>query len=268
MSQPSPSSPALIDTHCHLDFDYSPKTADDLVREAGEAGVSHLVTIGTEMASLPKVQAISERFENVFHTVGVHPHDAKDVRDDDLDTLAQAASHPKCRAIGEIGADYHYDNSPRDVQIARLNDQLEVALRAGLPVVIHARDAEPDLVQALGAYAARVPTGRTPGVIHCFTGTTPFGQACIEMGFYISLSGILTFKKSQDLQESARAFPLDRLLVETDSPFLAPVPLRGKKCEPAMVRHTAAKLAELKGVSFEEVAAVTTGNAKKVFGIA
>lgn len=256
-----------IDTHCHLDFDYSPKTAEDLVREAGEAGVTHLITIGTDHASLPKVREISERFGNVYHTLGFHPHDAKDVSDADLDLLREGAKHPKCRAIGEIGADYHYDNSPRDVQVKRLKDQLEVALEVDLPVVIHARDAEEDLTRELKAYAAGVPAGRVPGVIHCFTGSREFGQACIELGFFISLSGILTFKKAEELREAVASFPVENLLVETDSPFLAPVPFRGRKCEPRMVVNTAERLAELKGIPADELSRITTENAKRLFSI-
>ena len=259
--------PELIDSHCHLNYDYAPKSTDDLVREALEAGVSTLITIGVDLPSLPEVAAISEKYPNVYHTVGVHPHDAATVQDGDIETLRQAGRHSRCRAIGEIGLDYHYDHSPRDVQIHRLNQQLDLAVELGLPVVIHSRDGEEDLLRSLSVYAAKLPPGKIPGVIHCFTGTCDFGKACIDLGFYISFSGILTFKKAEDLRTSARAFPLERLLVETDSPYLAPVPNRGKKCEPAMVRHTAEKLAELKGVSLDEVARMTTSNTRRVFGI-
>lgn len=255
----------LIDSHCHLHYDYSPKTEADLIREAKAAGVEALVTVGTEIATLEKTIAISEAHSNVYHTVGVHPHEAITMKAEDLAILEGAAAHPKCRAVGEIGLDYHYEHSPRDVQIAQLKAQLDLALKVKLPVVIHSRDAEPDLLAALTEYAKKC--SRIPGVIHCFTGTFSFGQACLDLGFYISFSGILTFKNAEDLRSSARAFPLDRLLVETDSPYLAPIPYRGKKCEPSMVKLTAQKLAEVKGLTFEEVATTTTLNTRRAFGI-
>jgi len=257
---------ALIDSHCHLNYDFAPKTTDDLVREAGEAGITHLVTIGTDRASIAQVQAISERFANVFHTVGVHPHDAKDFEDEDDRLLREAARHPKCRAIGEIGLDYHYDHSPHDVQIAAFERQYAIALDSNLPIVIHSRDGEADLLAGLQKYCAKLPSGAIPGVIHCFTGTQVFGQACLDLGFFISFSGILTFKNADDLRQCALDFPLDRLLVETDAPYLAPVPFRGKKCEPSMVRQTAEKIAEIKGLPFEVVAETTSRNTRKVFG--
>jgi TatD DNase family protein len=255
----------LIDSHCHLNYDYAPKSVDDLVREAADAGVRTLVTVGTDLKALPVMVAISDRFPNVYHTVGIHPHEAETIGPGDLETIEKASHHPKCRAIGEIGLDYHYDHSPREVQLKQLEDQLEIALRRSLPVVIHAREAEDDLLAALTRYAARCAPSQIPGIIHCFSGTQKFGQACLDIGFYISFSGILTFKTAEDLRVSARAFPLDRILVETDSPYLAPIPYRGKKCEPSMVRMTAQKLAEIKGVSLEEIAAATTANTRRVF---
>jgi TatD DNase family protein len=257
----------LIDSHCHLNFDYAPKDEAALLADARAAGVVALVTVGTDMKSLPLLAGFSDRNENVFHTVGVHPHDSIDMKDEDLKILEQASKHPKCRAIGEIGLDYHYDHSPREVQRKRLADQLALALSLNLPVVIHAREAEDDLLAALTEYAKKVPSGRPVGVIHCFTGTRPFGQACLDLGFYVSFSGILTFKTAEDLRGSAQVYPLSRLLVETDSPFLAPIPYRGKKCEPAMVKLTAQKLAEVKGVPLEEVAKATTANARALFRI-
>jgi TatD DNase family protein len=255
----------LVDSHCHLNYDYAPKSADDLVREAHEAGISRLLTVGTDLGALEAMVAISERHEHVYHTVGVHPHEASTMAPGDLERLEQAAAHPKCRAIGEIGLDYHYDHSPREVQRAQLEQQLGLALKVGLPVVIHSRDAEDDLLAALTAYAGHVAPGAIPGVIHCFSGTQKFGQACLDLGFYISFSGILTFKTAEELRAAARAFPLERLLVETDSPYLAPIPYRGKKCEPSMVRMTAQKLAEVKGLAIEQIAKATTANAKRVF---
>jgi len=256
----------LIDSHCHLNYDYAPKSVADVVREAREAGVEWLITVGTAVSTIGEVAAISDADPEIYHTVGMHPHDTIEFKDEDIATLERAAAHPKCVAIGEIGLDYHYDHSPHEIQKQRLEEQLELALRVKKPIVIHSREGETDLLAALTRYAARVEKSRVPGVIHCFTGTYPFGQACLDLGFYISFSGILTFKNAEDLRSSARAFPLERLLVETDSPYLAPIPYRGRKCEPAMVKLTAQKLAEVKGVTVEEVAAATYANTRKVFG--
>jgi TatD DNase family protein len=254
-----------IDSHCHLNYDYSPKSTEDLVREALSEGVSHLMTIGTDLQSLPKVVAISEKFPNVHHSVGVHPHDAVTLAEGDLDRLREAAKHPKCRAIGEIGLDTYYQHSPLEVQLTQLRHQLELALETGLPVIIHSRDAEKALLEELTRYAEKLPQDRIPGIIHCFTGTREFGQACLDLGFYISFSGILTFKNAESLRESAKSFPLEKLLVETDSPYLAPVPFRGKKCEPRMVKQTGLMLAELHGRDPAEVARITSENARRIF---
>jgi TatD DNase family protein len=256
---------SLIDTHCHLNYDYLPKTAEDLVLEASLEGVHTLITIGTDLASIEPIQAISDRFEAVFHTVGVHPHEAAALTETELTRLEQAAQHPKCCAIGEIGLDYYYQNAPIDLQLKSLEIQLDLAQRLALPIVIHSREGEADLLPQLEAFARKQPAGRSPGVIHCFTGTQAFGQKCLDLGFYISFSGILTFKNAEDVRSAARAFPLDRILVETDSPFLAPVPFRGKKAEPKMVKQTALKLAEIKGLNLEEVAHATTLNAQRAF---
>jgi TatD DNase family protein len=257
----------LIDSHCHLNYDYAPKQIADLIREAEEQGVEALVTIGTELSNFADVQRISEEFPNVYHTVGVHPHESITWSESDLNLIEKAGQHPKCRAIGEIGLDYHYDHSPREIQRDRLERQLDLALRLNLPIVIHSREGESDLVDALKTYSARLPGGSIPGIIHCFSGTVDFGKQCLDLGFYISFSGILTFKKADEVREAARIFPLDRMLVETDSPYLAPLPFRGKKCEPSMVKLTAQKLAEVKSISFEEVAEATTRNAKLIFRI-
>lgn len=257
----------LIDSHCHLNYEYTPKTTDDLVREATESGVSHLVTIGTEIATLQATSEIAEKYANVYFTAGVHPHESETMQDADIGVLEKFAKHKKCRAIGEIGLDYYYKHSAREPQIKRLRDQLDLALRVSQPIVVHSREAEEDLLPELTMYAKSVPQGQPIGAIHCFTGTRKFGEACMDLGFLISFSGILTFKTATDLQECAKAFPLEKLMVETDSPYLAPIPMRGKKCEPAMVRFTALKLAELKGISLDEVARVTSANARAMFRI-
>ncbi|MBC7385445.1 MAG: TatD family hydrolase [Cryobacterium sp.] len=255
----------LIDSHCHLNYDYDGKSAGELVSEAGAAGVSALVAISVEIESHGEVVAISEKFANVFHTVGLHPHEGMHWKASDADYIRQAARHPKCRGIGELGLDYHYESSPRHQQLAALRAQLDLAIELEQPIVVHSREAEDDLLPELTRYAQSVKAGNPVGVIHCFTGTKAFGQACLDLGFYISFSGILTFKNAEDLRDAARAYPLERILVETDSPFLAPIPYRGKKGEPRMVFETAKKLAEVKGLSFEEVAKVTTANSKRLF---
>jgi TatD DNase family protein len=258
----------LIDTHCHLNYEYDGgKTPDQLVAEAQASGVGTLITIATEESNFATVQKISEKFPNVYHTIGVHPHEASLVNAGVLDSMRRFLSHPKCVAVGEIGLDYYYEHSARDKQQAECRAQLELAIEMKKPVVIHSRDGEEDLLPMLADYARRQSGAPSLGVIHCFSGTREFGQACIDLGFYVSLSGILTFKNSESLRQAVKTFPLDRLLVETDSPFLAPAPLRGKKCEPFMVKHTALKLAEVMGVPFEELAAITTRNAKACFGI-
>lgn len=258
---------SLIDTHCHLNYDYAPKTTDDLIREAGLAGVETLVTIGVDLTTIAPVRELSEKYHNVYHTQGVHPHEAISIQDGDLDQIRMAARHPKCRAIGEIGLDYHYDHSPRDVQLKIFRAQLDLALETDQPVVIHSRDAETELLAGLEAYARQVKGDHPKGIIHCFTGTYEFGRRCVELGFYISFSGIITFKKADDLRRCAMDFPLEQILVETDSPYLAPIPFRGKKCEPSMVKLTAQKIAEIRKISFDDVAQATTKNAKRVFRI-
>ncbi len=255
----------LIDSHCHLNYDYDGKNVETLVREASEVGVSTLVSIAVDLETHPEVVAISERFPQIYHTVGLHPHEGSRWKDGDADTIRRAARHPKCRAIGELGLDYYYDHSLRDEQLRALREQLDLALETAQPIVVHSRDAEADLLPELERYAKQVKPGNETGVIHCFTGTEEFGRKCLDLGFYISFSGILTFKNAEPLRAAAKIYPLDRLLVETDSPFLAPIPFRGKKGEPKMVLQTAMKLAEVKGVSLEEVARITTANSRKLF---
>jgi TatD DNase family protein len=258
----------LVDTHCHLNYDYDAgKTPGDLVREAGENGVGTLITIATDHTNFEVVQKLSEQFPNVFHTIGVHPHEASLVTPDILSSMKGFLTHPKAVAVGEIGLDYYYEHSDREKQKQECRAQLEIAIETKKPVVIHSRDGESDLLPMLTSYARSQSGAPSLGVIHCFTGSREFGQACLDLGFYISISGILTFKNSETLRQVVKTFPLDRLLVETDSPFLAPAPLRGKKCEPYMVKHTALKLSELMGVPFSELETITTRNAKACFGI-
>lgn len=257
----------LFDTHCHLEYEGSAKPDHQLVAEAHAQGIQYLMNVGVDLDTLPQVQACSDRHLHVFHTVGVHPHEAQTMGPDSIEKLRKAAAHPKCRAIGEIGLDYYYNHSPREIQLQQMQAQLDLAAELGLPVVIHTRDAEDDQIKALEAHVARLSpeAKKNPGVIHCFSGTLAFGKACVALGFSISFSGIVTFKAAEELRECARTFPLDRILVETDAPFLAPIPHRGKKCEPSMVLHTAQKIAELRGISLEEFAEATFQNSCRVF---
>ncbi|HAR42194.1 MAG TPA: hydrolase TatD [Bdellovibrionales bacterium] len=257
----------LIDTHCHLYYEFEGKKPENLVHEARLAGVERLITIGVDAATIRSCQALSDRFSEIFHTVGIHPHEGSKIKPEDLEIVERSSAHPKCVGIGEIGLDYYYDFSPREIQRELFRKQLDLARKLAKPVIVHCRDAEADMLEELKSYAAQLESGRAPGVLHCFTGTREFGRACLELGFYISFSGVLTFKNSEALREAAREFPLDRLLVETDSPYLAPVPFRGKKCEPSMVRYTALKLAEVKGVSIQEIETQTTANAVRLFSL-
>ena len=256
----------LIDTHCHLNYEYDGgKGPADLVRECVENGVQYLITIATEEKNFEAVQKISETFPNVFHSIGVHPHEASLVNDEVLKIMRPFLNHPKCVAVGEIGLDYYYEHSDRFKQQKECAAQMELAIDAQKPLVIHSRDGEEDLLRLLTDYAKKLKGHYSPGVIHCFSGTEAFARSCLDLGFYISLSGIFTFKNSEPLRQMVKGFPLDRLLVETDSPFLAPIPMRGRKCEPAMVKHTALKLAEVLGMPFEELAKMTSANAKRCF---
>lgn len=276
----------MIDSHCHLHYPYDGRGIDAIVADANAAGITDLVTIGVDLDHLEAIEKISDQFPRVVHTVGVHPHDTEACNTPGVDALGQLrsrAKHPKCRAIGEIGLDYFYEHSNREIQKDWLQKQLDLALELRLPVVIHARDGKPkmsadgrllpgaeaDLLDRLIPYAKRVNRGSTPfvGAIHCFTGTEPFARTCIEAGFLISFSGVLTFKNAEDLRGIARRLPLESLLIETDAPYLAPVPMRGKKCEPAMIVHTARVLAECKGVSLDEVDRVTSENARILFNL-
>jgi TatD DNase family protein len=257
-----------IDTHCHLNYDYDGKTTSDLVRQAAHAGVKAMVTIGCDDHAHGAVQKISDDHFQVYHTIGYHPHEAASVTLDQLDSIRKKSLHPKCRALGEMGLDYYYDHSPREIQIARFSDQLDLAIELKIPVVIHSRNAEDDLIPLLDRYVSKQnlsESERPFGVLHCFTGTERLAKKCLDWGFLISLSGIITFKNANDLREVIRKIPLRSLILETDSPYLAPVPYRGKKCEPKMLTSTGCFLAQFLGLSPEEVAEITTKNAKRFF---
>ncbi len=247
----------LVDSHCHLDFpDFAPDV-DGVVARAREAGIGHMVTICTRIRKFPDILAIAERFPDVTCSVGTHPHNASEERGIPASEIVALAAHPRVVAIGEAGLDYFYDNSDRADQEAGFRTHIAAARETGLPLVIHTRDADEDAARILREEMAK---GAFPAVLHCYTGGRALAETGVELGLYVSFSGILTFPKSQELRDLAASLPLDRLLVETDAPFLAPPPHRGKRNEPSFVRHTAKVLAEVKGVSEADIAKATTAN--------
>ena len=252
----------LIDTHCHLDF---PDLAEDragVLARARAAGVTRMITISTHVARIESYRAIAEAHDEVFFSVGTHPHYADQELDVTVQQLVRLSEHPKCVAIGEAGLDYHYDKSPREAQAQGLRTHIAAARITQLPLVIHARSADDDMIRILEEETA---TGAFPAVLHCFSSGPELARRGLALGLYLSMSGILTFKASEELRDIVRATPLDRLLVETDAPYLAPMPHRGKRNEPAFTRHTAEVLADLKGVSLVEIARITTANAERLF---
>lgn len=252
----------LVDSHCHLDFPEFAPELDAVMTRARQAGVGACVSIGTKLGQFANVLAVAERFPDVWCSVGVHPHEAKSEPLDSADPLLAHAAHPKVVGIGESGLDYYYEHSPRDAQIANFRHHIEAARRSRLPLIVHTRDADDDTIAVLGEEMARAPF---TGLLHCFTGTRRLAEAAIRLGLYISASGIATFKNSSELRGVLKDVPRGRLLVETDAPFLAPIPHRGKRNEPSFVVHTAAALAELTGMTPEEFARATTENFFRLF---
>lgn len=253
----------LVDSHCHLDF---PDFADDLegvVERARQAGVGYLLTIGTHLTRVDSVIAIADRFSNIFCSIGIHPHAAANEPKVTAEHLVHmAARHPKIIAFGETGLDFYYEHSPRDAQERSFRTHIEAARKSGLPLIVHTRDADDRMIAILEEEQGR---GAFPGVLHCFSSGRRLAEAALDMGMYISMSGIVTFKRADDLREIVKDVPLDRLLVETDAPYLAPVPFRGKRNEPAYVAHTAACVAEVKGLQPAELADQTTENFFRLF---
>jgi TatD DNase family protein len=252
----------LVDSHCHLDFPDFKDELDDVVARARLAGIGRMVTISTRVRRQSDLLAIADRFPDVFCSVGTHPHHAHEELDVGTAELVQHARHPKVVAIGEAGLDYHYDNSPRDAQEQGFRAHIAAARETGLPLVIHAREADDDVADILRNEAKK---GAFPAVLHCFTGGRELAVTGIELGLYVSFTGILTFKKSDDLRAIAKDLPADRILVETDSPYLVPGKLRGKRCEPAYVVETARVLAETRGLTPDEIARQTTENFFRLF---
>ncbi len=254
----------LIDSHCHLDDERFAEDREAVIQRALEAGVSHMMSIGTGDGPPDYEVAIriAEKYDCVYATVGVHPHAAKQFDNESPARLADLLKHPKVLGLGEIGLDYHYDFAPRDVQHRAFLDQIEVAKSAGKPIIIHTREAWADTFELLENHWA--PAG-LPGIMHCFSGGVVEAERCLAMGFYLSFSGVVTYPKAIELHEAARVAPADRILVETDAPYLAPVPFRGKRNESAYVVRTAERLAELRGVSIQTVAQQTTENFRVLF---
>ena len=254
----------LIDSHTHLDDLRYDTDRDNVLQRAQTAGIEAIVTIGCDLATSQAAVALAHAHPNIFATIGVHPHEAKEIGEGWYESFRSLAQHPKVVAYGEIGLDYHYDHSPREIQRQRFREQIHLARELALPLVIHTREAQEDTVMILREEGA-VDVG---GVFHCFSGDMWLAKDALDLGFYLSFSGVLTFKNATMLRDIAKTVPLDRLMVETDCPYLAPVPYRGKRNEPAYVQYVAETLAEIRGNgSVESVARATVENTKRVFRI-
>ncbi len=252
----------LIDSHCHLDFPEFAPELDAIVARAEAAGIGRMVTISTRVRKHADVLAVAERFPNIYCSIGTHPHNAHEELDITASELVRRAAHPKVVAIGEVGLDHHYDFSPHAAQEQGFRTHIAAARETGLPLVIHSREADEDTAQILREEMGK---GAFPAILHCFTGGRALALSAIDLGLYISFTGILTFKNSQALRDIAAELPADRILIETDAPYLAPGPFRGKRNEPAFVVETAKVLAAVRGVSFAEIAAQTTENFFRFF---
>lgn len=252
----------LVDSHCHLDFPELADRIDQVIDSMMHANVGAALCIGVSLEQMPKVQALAEKHRNLYATVGVHP-EHQDCLEPDVETLLRFADHPKVLGIGETGLDYFWHKDKPEWQRERFRVHIRAAKACGKPLIIHTRDSAADILQILRVEGA----DSVGGVMHCFTETREVAEKALDMGFYISFSGIVTFKNAHELKETAKMVPMDRLLVETDSPFLAPVPHRGKTNEPAFVRHVANEIAALKGIGIDEVESQTTENFCKLFKV-
>ena len=252
----------IFDTHCHLDDAKFDEDREEAYRRMTEARVTRCVCVGSDLESSRRCMALAETHAGVYAAAGVHPHEAKDAPPDYLDRLTDMLAHPRVKALGEIGLDYYYDLSPRDAQMRVMGEQVDLAVKLGKPVIFHIRDAHGDMVDFF-----RSRKHLPEWIIHCFSGSPEIAREYVKMGFYISFAGPLTFKKAPHLQAAAREVPLDRLLVETDSPYLAPEPVRGRRNEPANVQYTLRKLAELREIPEEDMAEITWNNACALYGI-
>ena len=253
--------PKLIDTHCHLDSIDFNNNREEVIDRAKKAGLAKMITIGCDMQSSNSAKKLAINHDDIFFSAGVHPHEASKVDDHFIEDLANLSSHKKCVAIGECGLDYYYEYCKKQVQQKIFAEQISFAHGKQKPLVVHVRDAWSDCLDIFNG--EKLPT--SPGVIHCFTGSYDFAKACIDLGFFISFSGIITFNKAQEIKDIAKKLPLDKILIETDSPYLAPKPFRGKQNEPQYVKYIAQELAKLKNISLEEVITITGQNAHNLF---
>ncbi|MPY68510.1 MAG: YchF/TatD family DNA exonuclease [Alphaproteobacteria bacterium] len=252
----------LVDSHCHLDFEAFEEDRAEMLARAKAAGVGTIVTICTRLSRFPEILGIANTDPDIWCSVGVHPHQVEEEGVVGSADLVALAVDPKVVGIGETGLDYFYDASPRGDQKASFREHVAAARETGLPLIVHSRDADDDMAAILRDETGK---GAFPCVLHCFSSGRVLAETALELGFYISLSGIVTFRNAEDLREIVRDVPLDRLLVETDSPYLAPIPMRGKRNEPSFVVHTAEKVSEIKGMDQEELARITTGNFFRLF---
>ncbi len=252
----------LVDSHCHLNFPDFNDDLDGVIERAHAGGVQVMQTICTDLAEFEEVRGIAEKYEGVYCSVGVHPNEAGNMAVAKAEELIVRTAHAKVIGIGETGLDYHYENSPREIQKASFRAHIEAAQETGLPVIVHSRDADEDTIGILAEMMAKKPF---MGLIHCFTSTQYLADKSVELGLSISLSGIITFKNAQSIRDAIKAVPIGRLLVETDAPYLAPVPHRGKRNEPAFTQYTNRCLAEIKGISEEECAQATSDNFFRLF---
>jgi TatD DNase family protein len=255
----------LIDSHAHIQGNEYDGEVEAVIERARGAGVEKIIAVGGagDMSSNTDAIALADSFPDIYATVGIHPHDAKDVGTEELRALSELTAHPKVVAVGETGLDYYYNHSPRDMQRRVFSQFIRIARQTGLPIVVHERDATKDAAELLRSEGA----GELRGVIHCFTGNYEAACAYLDLGFYLSFTGIITFKNAESLRDVVRKVPLEHMLIETDSPFLTPVPHRGKRNEPAYVRFVAETVAIVRGISVEQVASITSANAQNLFEI-
>ncbi|HHV27062.1 TatD family deoxyribonuclease [Anaerosalibacter bizertensis] len=253
----------LIDSHAHLDDPKFNKDRDRLIKSLKQNDISLVINVGADVSSSIKSVKLADEYENIYAAVGVHPHSAKEMDDSTIDVLKAFAKRDKVVAIGEIGLDFHYDNSPRDIQRKWFIEQIKLAKELNMPIIVHSRDADQETFDILKEEADE----RLRGVLHCYSGSAEMAKDYIDLGFYISLAGPVTFKNARKPKEVAKVVPMDKLLIETDSPYLTPEPHRGKRNEPLYVRHVASMIAELRGMDFEDVGRITSENTKRLFNI-
>ncbi|RBP87281.1 TatD DNase family protein [Cytobacillus firmus] len=253
----------FFDTHAHLNAEQYNEDLQEVIDRALNEGISNIVVVGFDRPTIEKAMELTEKYDFIYASVGWHPVDAIDMTEDDLQWIEELSSHPKVVALGEMGLDYYWDKSPKDIQQEVFRKQIRLAKKVKLPIVIHNRDATADIVEILKEEGA----GEVGGIMHCFSGSAEIAKECVDMNFFISLGGPVTFKNAKKPKEVADVIPLEKLLIETDCPYLTPHPFRGKRNEPSYVKLVAEQIAEIKGLSVEEVAQATTENAKKLFGI-